>query len=52
MKLMTGTAAELDGCIDLRLPPMLENRMHATSTEVVLLLLLAAKRPKWDNPGF
>ena len=40
MKLMTGTAAELDGCIDLRLPPMLENRM------LLLLLLIYQLKPR------
>jgi hypothetical protein len=40
MKLMTGTAAELDGCIDLRLPPMLENRMHAIFMLLLFCLLI------------
>ena len=50
MKTMTGTVVDLDGCIDLRPPPRSENRMHTIF--VVLLAAAAAKRPKWDNPGF
>jgi len=37
MKLMVGVTEELEGCVVLRPPPMLENRMHATSTFVVVI---------------
>ncbi len=39
MKLMTGTAAEFDGCIDLRLLPMLENRTNFFLLRVLLFVI-------------
>ncbi len=44
MKLMVGVTEELDRCLVLRPPPMLENRMHAI---LLLLLLFGRHSPLW-----